>query len=149
MSLPSLPTAPSAIGRPYVYICRENKFTTAATQVLLTGLGSQGTLNAIQVPATAQIIFAITYGWGNTVATTAKECAIFIRLFGTGVLAEQQIALSGVGTTITTSGQGVAGGGGYIPVFINVVPGNTINIDGENAENACGETTLAVALGFV
>lgn len=149
MSLPALPQAPMGVGKPYTYIAREGKFTTAATQTLLTGLGSQGTVNAIQVPATASIIFAITYGWGNTVATTAKETAIFIRLFGTGVLAEQQFALSGTGTTITTSGQGVSGGGGYIPVFINVVPANTINIDGENAENSPGETTLAVTLGFV
>jgi len=129
------------------YRTREGEATSVDTKTQLTTVGSESAPGPLLVPAKAtRLLGMIVAIAGDYAAVGSASC--FVRLEGAGLPKGPEVfAVGALGGNSTT---GIQGGmsAEYIPIDVEVTPGNEILIFGEMAGADIGSVAFVVTLVF-
>ena len=130
-----------------LYRSREGDATAVDTKTQLTTLGSQTAPGPLLVPSGATKLVKIGIVQIFNMAAATGYSAL-VRLEGAGLQDGPEVFAAGVGgVPVATGGNGVLSAL-YIPVDVDVTPGNEILIFGEMAGTDVGGVGFGVTLVF-
>lgn len=130
-----------------LYRSREGEATAVDTKTQLTTLGSETAPGPLLVPSSVtKIVGVIIASIHNMAAATSFSS--FIRLEGPGLPGGPELIPAVTGGCAVATGGNAQNAGTYIPMDIEVTPGNEILIFGEMAGTDVGQTSFGVTLIF-
>jgi hypothetical protein len=130
-----------------LYRSREGEASAVDTRTQLSTLGSEAAPGPLLVPSAAKKLLGMYVAQSSNVAAATGYTSL-VRLEGPGLQDGPECIVAGAGGCAVATGGNQCNAAVYIPLDLDVVPAQEIQIFGEMAGTDVGQVSVGVTLVF-